>query len=135
MVWFANWYKFLNCLDYKSMCWQQFGKIFFILLLSTTPLLANWEMFSDDEDTYIYNKNSGEIYVRHRKGGLNYDDSFVKMPIGKLPTQIDSSRDVDSLELASPTNTKKQTSSKSNEELKLESQRLQRKLMDAVLGE
>lgn len=42
-------------------------------------------MFRDNEDTYIYNNKTGDIYVRYRKGGNNYEDAFVKMPSGVIP--------------------------------------------------
>lgn len=57
------------------------------LLLGTVALWANpWVMFSDVDDTYIYNQKTGEVYVRFRKGGKNYEDVFVKMPQGIDPS-------------------------------------------------
>lgn len=45
---------------------------------------ATWVMFNDGEDTYIYNNMSGDIYIRHKKGGKNYEDTFIKMPSGVI---------------------------------------------------
>ncbi|PAF41521.1 hypothetical protein [Helicobacter sp. 11S02596-1] len=64
----------------KIFCW------FFCLL---SPLLADWQMFSDKTDTYIYNTLTGEIYIRYKKNGKNYEDVFVKMPKGVIPTGQD----------------------------------------------
>lgn len=43
---------------------------------------AAWVMFSDGDDTYIYNNVNGDIYIKYKKGGKNYEDIFVKMPSG-----------------------------------------------------
>lgn len=54
----------------------------FIIVFSSVPIFGQWQMFSDKEDTYIYNTVTGEIYVRFKKKGKNYEDVFVKMPQG-----------------------------------------------------
>lgn len=60
--------------------------VVFVLFGLGSLLGANpWVMFSDSTDTYIYNQITGEIYVRFRKGGRNYEDLFVKMPQGVNP--------------------------------------------------
>lgn len=41
-------------------------------------------MFSDKTDTYLYNTVTGEIYIRYKKNGKNYEDVFVKMPKGVI---------------------------------------------------
>lgn len=52
--------------------------IFFtITLLNAQP----WVMFSDLDDTYLYDQASGQVYIRIKKGGKNYEDTFVKMGI------------------------------------------------------
>lgn len=53
---------------------------------------AEWIMFSDGSDTYIYNNQSGEIFVRHHLGGENYKDVFVKMPRGAFPSELKSAQ-------------------------------------------
>ena len=40
-----------------------------------------WVMFSDMDDTYLYDQASGQVYIRVKKGGKNYEDTFVKMGI------------------------------------------------------
>lgn len=54
----------------------------FIVVFSSVPIFGQWQMFGDKEDTYIYNTITGEIYVRFKKKGKNYEDVFVKMPQG-----------------------------------------------------
>ncbi len=44
--------------------------------------LADWQMFADMDNTYLYNTITGEVYVKHSMGGPNYEDVFVKMPKG-----------------------------------------------------
>ncbi|MGP1581080.1 MAG: hypothetical protein ACTTH5_08720 [Wolinella sp.] len=59
------------------------GRFLFALFLCMAALYGNpWVMFSDGQDTYIYNQKSGEVYVRFHKGGANYEDLFIKMPQG-----------------------------------------------------
>ena len=66
-----------------------FCKIFYVgfavVLLGISPALADWQMFSDGVDTYLFNTQNGDVYVRFRKGGKNYEDVFVKMPAGVRP--------------------------------------------------
>lgn len=59
-----------------------------ILLICLSNALADWKMFSDGADTYIYNDKSGEIYIRHKLGKQNYEDVFVKMPHGIQPNEL-----------------------------------------------
>ncbi|WP_394989665.1 hypothetical protein [uncultured Helicobacter sp.] len=49
---------------------------------------AEWVMFSDGGDTYIYNNQSGEIFIRHHVGKQNYEDVFVKMSRGVFPNEL-----------------------------------------------
>lgn len=58
---------------------------FAVVLLGISPALADWQMFSDGVDTYLFNTQNGDVYVRFRKGGKNYEDVFVKMPAGVRP--------------------------------------------------
>lgn len=60
--------------------------------LAGTPAFAAWQMFSDGKDTYIYNTESGDVYIRHRKDGKNYEDTFVKMPAGVIPAMPKASQ-------------------------------------------
>lgn len=47
-------------------------------------------MFNDGTDTYIYNNLNGDIFIRHREGGENYEDRFIKMPAGVIPPNLQS---------------------------------------------
>ncbi len=60
-------------------------KIFLFIVLIINYIDAAWVMFSDGNDTYIYNNVNGDIYIRYKKGGNNYEDIFVKMPSGVIP--------------------------------------------------
>lgn len=76
------------CDFYKlfDKCLHKMFALFFVALF-VTPALAEWQMFSDGVDTYLFNTQSGDVYVRFRKGGKNYEDVFVKMPAGVRPNK------------------------------------------------
>lgn len=59
-------------------------KIILALIFINNLAFGAWIMFSDKEDTYIYNSVSGDIFIRHKKGGNNYEDAFIKMPSGVI---------------------------------------------------
>lgn len=63
-------------------------KPWLLTMLLGTSLLAEWLMFTDGVDTYIYSERTGEIFIRTSMGGKNYEDRFVKMPRGVLPEEI-----------------------------------------------
>lgn len=67
---------------------QTLWKVNVICVLCVGSCLADWRMFSDGADTYIYNDKSGEIYIRHKLGKQNYEDVFVKMPHGAQPNEL-----------------------------------------------
>lgn len=110
----------------KLLVMSSFFKFIFLSTIATTFLLGNWEMFSDGSDTYIYNKITGEIYIRYRLGGENFKDEFIKMPHGKSSNESLGDANTNFLPL---TNTKK-----SKEELALEAQKLERRAFDAMFG-
>lgn len=64
-------------------------KIIFLFLFALSPLFGQWQMFSDKTDTYLYNTLTGEVYIRYKKNGKNYQDVFVKMPKGIIPKNSD----------------------------------------------
>lgn len=70
---------------YHEFFCKIFCGVFAVVLLGISPALADWQMFSDGVDTYLFNTQNGDVYVRFRKGGKNYEDVFVKMPAGVLP--------------------------------------------------
>ncbi|WP_305862796.1 hypothetical protein [Helicobacter cholecystus] len=49
---------------------------------------GEWIMFADKQDTYLYNNQTGEVYIRYKKNRKNYEDVFIKMPHGISPEQI-----------------------------------------------
>lgn len=94
-----------------------------IFCLCVIPLFAEWVMFSDNKDTYIYNNQTGEIYVRYKKGKKNYEDVFVKMPHGQNPQEL-----IPSLKPTPPNDAK-------GEDLKMQSLKKTQELMnDALKG-
>lgn len=62
-----------------------------ILSLScfTSLCFAQWVMFADPKDTYLYNTQTGEVYIRYKKKGKNYQDVFVKMPRGMSSQEVE----------------------------------------------
>lgn len=75
-----HFYRFYHKFFCKIFC-----GVFAVVLLGISPALADWQMFSDGVDTYLFNTQNGDVYVRFRKGGKNYEDVFVKMPAGVRP--------------------------------------------------
>lgn len=76
--------KYFYGFYHKFFC-KIFYRGFAVVLLGISPALADWQMFSDGVDTYLFNTQNGDVYVRFRKGGKNYEDVFVKMPAGVRP--------------------------------------------------
>lgn len=116
-------------------------KILLILLCSIYQLSAAWVMFNDGEDTYIYNNANGDIYIRYKKGGKNYEDSFIKMPAGvildnkeqnnkKTSDSTDSTNSMDKKELNSYNSA---NSAQQAESLKKKFQDLQNNMLDKAL--
>lgn len=64
---------------------------FWSLLFGGALGASPWVMFSDSQDTYLYNQKTGEVYIRYRQGGKNYEDRFVKMPQGLDLTRSETS--------------------------------------------
>ena len=71
--------------------------------------LADWQMFADKDNTYLYNTLTGEVYIKHSMGGENYEDVFVKMPKGisshmNLPSKKNANKqnDLEALPLEKP---------------------------------
>lgn len=92
-----------------------------ILCACVSPMFAQWVMFADKNDTYIYNNETGEIYIRYKKGGKNYKDVFVKMPHGLQPQELQSS----SKSTASNTDV--------TQEMRLESLKKSKELLDEAI--
>ncbi|TLE16063.1 hypothetical protein LS72_004895 [Helicobacter apodemus] len=91
--------------------------IFFtITLLSAQP----WVMFNDLDDTYLYDQASGQVYIRIKKGGKNYEDTFVKMGI------IDNNNSIKSPQQPTQNTTKEQ------KELLKKAQEAQRSIQESI---
>ncbi|MDA3967212.1 MULTISPECIES: hypothetical protein [Helicobacter] len=52
-----------------------------LFCLSFSLYAQPWVMFSDMDDTYLYDQASGQVYIRKKNGGKNYEDTFVKMGV------------------------------------------------------
>lgn len=63
-------------------------KFLVVLAIMAQNLFGAWVMFNDGVDTYIYNNVNGDIFVRHRGSGENYEDKFIKMPSGEIPQNL-----------------------------------------------
>lgn len=91
--------------------------IFFtITLLSAQP----WVMFNDLDDTYLYDQANGQVYIRIKKGGKNYEDTFVKMGI------IDNNNSIKSPQQPTQNTTKEQ------KELLKKAQEAQRSIQESI---
>lgn len=67
---------------------NKFLAILVAVLVAQGNVFGAWVMFNDGIDTYIYNNLNGDIFVRHRGGGENYEDKFIKMPAGVIPQNM-----------------------------------------------
>ncbi|MDU7693563.1 MAG: hypothetical protein E7K04_04910 [Helicobacter sp.] len=55
-------------------------KLFLIIFASFSLIFADWQMFSDKDNTFLYNTKTGEVYIKKmRKNG---EFAFVKMDRG-----------------------------------------------------
>ncbi len=61
---------------------------FLAIFVVISNLFGAWVMFNDGTDTYIYNNLNGDIFIRHKEGGENYEDRFIKMPAGVVPQNL-----------------------------------------------
>ncbi len=61
---------------------------FLAICIFVSNLFGAWVMFNDGTDTYIYNNLNGDIFIRHKEGGENYEDRFIKMPAGVVPQNL-----------------------------------------------
>ncbi|MDE5602310.1 MAG: hypothetical protein K2I71_00075 [Helicobacter sp.] len=93
-----------------------------ITLLNAQP----WVMFSDLDDTYLYDQASGQVYIRIKKGGKNYEDTFVKMGI------IDNNNPIKSPQESLQNTTKEPKHKTEKEELLKKAQELQRGIQGSI---
>lgn len=84
-------------------------------LLAQSVAFCEWIMFSDSKDTYIYNNQSGEIFIRHKMGGENYEDLFVRMPRGAYSNEVRKDSKISSV--YSPKNPQVDKAEKDDKEL------------------
>ncbi|KPH55927.1 hypothetical protein HPU229334_05175 [Helicobacter pullorum] len=104
-------------------------RIFCILLMAGSLYAQPWVMFNDMDDTYLYDQASGQVYIRVKKGGKNYEDTFVKMGvIDNL--QNNSSKASLSAESIQDKNTKE--ASEDQRELLKKAQELQRSIQNGI---
>lgn len=99
----------------------------FFSILNAQP----WVMFNDLDDTYLYDQATGQVYIRVKKGGKNYEDTFVKMG-------VQDSIGVRGKDFAQKkqNSTSQNTSSSAEEQKKLleKAQELQRSIQGSILG-
>ena len=103
--------------------------VFCILLMAGSLYAQPWVMFNDMDDTYLYDQASGQVYIRVKKGGKNYEDTFVKMGvIDNL--QNNSSKASLSAESIQDKNAKE--ASEDQRELLKKAQELQRSIQNGI---
>ena len=74
------------------------------ICIFVSNLFGAWVMFNDGTDTYIYNNLNGDIFVRHRGNGENYEDRFIKMPAGVIPPNLQNNANNRTQNQSRPTN-------------------------------
>lgn len=107
------------------------SKIFGVLLLCGANLGAQpWVMFNDMDDTYLYDQASGQVYIRVKKGGKNYEDTFVKMGV------VDSINAKQKTAQKPKNTAQKESKNDDDEQQKLlrQAQEIQRSIQGSILG-
>lgn len=103
-------------------------KIFLILLMAYSLKAQPWVMFNDLDDTYLYDQASGQVYIRVKKGGKNYEDTFVKMGIiDKNPSKNSTHSQTKEIDMQ-----KENDSKKDQQELLKKAQELQRSIQNGI---
>lgn len=82
---------------------NKFLAILTAILAFQSNVFGAWVMFNDGTDTYIYNNLNGDIFVRHRGDGENYEDRFIKMPAGVIPQNMQNGANQTRRNPANPT--------------------------------
>ena len=103
--------------------------ILFFTLFFSCVLAQPWVMFSDMDDTYLYDQATGQVYIRTKKGGKNYEDSFVKMGVLNKDSKTQSKeKQKSAVSVANPTNVDKSEQS----ELLKKAQELQKSIQGGI---
>ncbi len=97
-----------------------------------SSLFASWQMFSDGKDTYLYNTQSGDVYIRYKRGGKNFEDMFVKMPAGVVPSASANAQSALSPTLSSTPESSQEKLLKQQQEALQKSQDLLRSSIDST---
>ena len=105
-------------------------KIFLILLMAYSLKAQPWVMFNDLDDTYLYDQASGQVYIRVKKGGKNYEDTFVKMGVQDSIKAQKSSKPQQSQ--PKPQVEKSTTTDEEQKKLLQQAQELQRSIQGAI---
>lgn len=94
-----------------------------------------WVMFNDLDDTYLYDQASGQVYIRIKKGGKNYEDTFVRMGV---QDSIASKPSTKAQKTSQPKDSKPTESQsdaqKEQQELIKKAQELQRSIQGSIFG-
>lgn len=79
-------------------------KLILAFMFSVSLAFAEWIMFSDGVDTYLYNNQNGVVYIKVKSGGKNYEDKFVRMQAGvdinTSPKKAESNQNIDAINKA-----------------------------------
>lgn len=98
---------------------------FLAICILASNLFGAWVMFSDGQDTYIYNNLNGDIFIRHRGNGENYEDKFIKMSAGVVPQNQQNNKTTQN-----PTNRNNGTNSSVNPSI--QNTQIQKEQVDAL---
>ncbi|WP_297811785.1 hypothetical protein [uncultured Helicobacter sp.] len=116
---------------------RSFVRLWLLMLVFCGILSAQpWVMFSDMDDTYLYDQASGQVYIRIKKGGKNYEDTFVKMGVQDSIHSKPTSKAQKTAQKDSKSTESKQENDaqKEQQELIKKAQELQRSIQGSILG-
>lgn len=116
---------------------KSFARLWFVLMFCCGISNAQpWVMFSDMDDTYLYDQASGQVYIRIKRGGKNYEDTFVKMGVQDSIHSKPTSKAQKTTQKDSKTTESKQENDaqKEQQELIKKAQELQRSIQGSILG-
>ena len=89
-------------------------------------------MFNDGTDTYIYNNLNGDIFIRHREGGENYEDRFIKMPAGVVPQNLQNNNNQNKATRYQTTNPTNQGANQATNPSANQNPQIQKEQVDAL---
>lgn len=105
---------------------------FLAICIFVSNLFGAWVMFNDGTDTYIYNNLNGDIFIRHREGGENYEDRFIKMPAGVVPQNLQNNNNQNKATRYQTTNPTNQGANQATNPSTNQNPQIQKEQVDAL---